>query len=531
MEHNYTYIPYKETGCFSKLASDYTSDHNLLSRFYQFSPNAEGVEKAISERRNFPTNRSVLVDTLIRQYGDLDTTDAVKQNIQLLLNENTFTVTTAHQPNLMTGYLYFIYKILHAIKLAEKLNLTHPDKKLVPVYYMGSEDNDLEELGTFKFRGDRYTWDGGGQKGAVGRMSTASLKPLLQQLSRYWGPPGADAETLQKLITTAYQKNATMGSATRYLVNELFGKYGLVIVDPDDAALKRTYIPVMEDELLNSPSIALAQAQTVLLEKDYKSQLFPRPINLFYLRDGLRERIERQQDTWVVLNTEYTFSRETLLAELHEHPERFSPNVVLRPAFQCTILPDVVFIGGGAEVAYWLQLKTVFRHHNVFYPAILLRQSVLWLSGQQSDLRKKTGLSIGEMFRPEHDLINDHIAAHSDKDWHTSKESADITKLMQHLEARAATIDATLSASVKAASTAMLKKLTALEKKMLRAEKRNHRVHIDRISRMKAAIFPGNSLQERTDNFLELFLDQGPSFIDTIYAGIDPLTPAFMVIE
>jgi bacillithiol synthase len=531
LEHTYTYLPYKETGCFSKLASDYTSEHHLLSKFYQFTPDAEGIDKAIGDRQKFPVSRPLLVESITRQYGDLDTTESVKQNIQLLLSNDTFTVTTAHQPNLMTGYLYFIYKILHAIKLAEQLNTKHPDKKFVPVYYMGSEDNDIDELGTFKFRGDRYTWDGGGQKGAVGRMDTSTLKPFLQQLFRFWGPPGPDADQLQKVVTTAYTRYKTMGGATRYLVNELFGKYGLVIVDPDDAALKSAFIPVMEDELLHSPSIALAQAQTQLLEQNYKSQLFPRPINLFYLRDGLRERIERHEETWVVLNTDYTFSQEALLTELHQHPERFSPNVVLRPAFQCAILPDVVFIGGGAEVAYWLQLKTVFSHHDIFYPAILLRQSVLWLSKQQAELRKRTGLSISEMFRSEHDLINDYIAAHSEKDWHTSKESEDITRLMQQLEEKAATIDPTLRASVKAAATAMGKKLTALEKKMLRAEKRNHQVHIDRISRMKAGIFPGNSLQERTDNFLELYLEQGPSFIDTVYAGINPLTPAFMVIE
>jgi bacillithiol biosynthesis cysteine-adding enzyme BshC len=513
------------------LASDYTSEHHLLSKFYQFTPDAEGIDKAIGDRQKFPVSRPLLVESITRQYGDLDTTEAVNQNIQLLLSNDTFTVTTAHQPNLMTGYLYFIYKILHAIKLTEQLSTKHPDKKFVPVYYMGSEDNDLDELGTFKFRDDRYTWDGGGQKGAVGRMDTSTLKPLLQQLFRFWGPPGPDADQLQKVVTTAYTRYKTMGGATRYLVNELFGKYGLVIVDPDDAALKSAFIPVMEDELLHSPSIALAQAQTQVLEQNYKSQLFPRPINLFYLLDGVRERIERQEDTWVVLNTDYTFSREALLTELHQHPERFSPNVVLRPAFQCAILPDVVFIGGGAEVAYWLQLKTVFSHHDIFYPAILLRQSVLWLSKQQAELRKRTGLSISEMFRSEHDLINDYIAAHSEKDWHTSKESEDITRLMQQLEEKAATIDPTLRASVKAAATAMGKKLTALEKKMLRAEKRNHQVHIDRISRMKAGIFPGNSLQERTDNFLELYLEQGPSFIDTVYAGINPLTPAFMVIE
>src|SRR5690606_36563786 len=96
-----------------------------------------------------------------------------EEHLAVLAEPTTFTVCTAHQPNLATGYLYFVYKILHAIKLAEALNAAHPEHRFVPVYYMGSEDADLDELGTFRYVGKKFVWDAGGQKGAVGRMDTA----------------------------------------------------------------------------------------------------------------------------------------------------------------------------------------------------------------------------------------------------------------------------------------------------------------------------------------------------------------------
>ena len=215
MANSFTYLPYGETGYFSHLVTDYLSKHPDTLPFYRFSTDAEGLSQAINERAAYPVNRKVLRDTLTRQYASLAVQEKVAANIELLLQENTYTVCTAHQPNLLTGYLYFIYKILHAIKLAEELSAQHPDKNFVPVYYMGSEDNDIEELGTFRFRGEKYIWDGDGQSGAVGRMSTKGLKTLLKEVFRVFGPPGKNCDELENMITVAYLQHDTIGAATQ----------------------------------------------------------------------------------------------------------------------------------------------------------------------------------------------------------------------------------------------------------------------------------------------------------------------------
>ena len=249
---------------------------------------------------------------------------------------------------------------------------------------MGSEDNDIDELGTFRFRGDKFVWDGSGQSGAVGRMDTAGLKPLINSLFKQFGPPGKNCDDLLEIITEAYAKQKTIGAATQYLVNALFGRFGLVVLDPDDAEFKKSFVPVMEDELLNKASYPIITSQIKKLGEHYKIQAHPREINLFYLADQLRERIERNGEKWVVLNTAIEWTKNELLKELNEHPERFSPNVMLRGLYQETILPNAVFIGGGAEVAYWLQLKPLFEHYKVFYPAVHLRQSVMWVENNET---------------------------------------------------------------------------------------------------------------------------------------------------
>jgi bacillithiol biosynthesis cysteine-adding enzyme BshC len=526
-----THLPYSETGYFTPLILDYLKQDPRLQNFYTYTPDADGLKKAIANRANYPVDRGALVSILQQQYSKLPAHEAVRENIRLLGNENTFTICTAHQPNLLTGYLYFVYKIVHAIKLAEELKQQYPDKNFVPVYYIGSEDNDLEELGVFRYEGKKFVWDADGQTGAVGRMDTKSLKKVLDELFKVMGPPGANLQQLKELLIEAYLKHKNIADATQYLVNELFGRYGLIVLNPDEAEFKKAILPILKDDLLNHGAHPLVNAQIEKLEEHYKSQAYPRPINLFYLKDNIRERIERNGDKWEVLNTEISFTETELLNELETHPERFSPNVILRGLFQETILPDVAFIGGGAEVAYWLQLKPIFEKYNVFFPVVLLRQSILWINKREHDLREKLQLSISDIFKPEESLVKGYIAKHSKDNWQTGEETATIEKIMVDLKTKATSLDATLRGSAEAAVAKMKHQLEVLEKKMLRAEKRKMETELQRINRLLAVIFPDKSLQERKENFIGWYLQYGQQYFDMLKDSIQPLKQEFLVLE
>lgn len=530
MDIDCTYIPYSNTGNFSDLVIDYLDAHPALQSLYRYTPDTNGIKQAIADRSKYPVNRSILVNVLHRQYANLNKHDKVTDNIASLADNNTFTICTAHQPNLMTGYLYFIYKILHAIKLADELNTQYTDKHFVPVYYMGSEDNDLEELGTFRYNNHKYVWDATGQTGAVGRMHTNSLKPLLDELFKLLGPPGEHCDVLKDILTQAYLQHKTIGGATHYLVNELFGRYGLVVLNPDDAELKRQIIPILQDDLQNHMAYGIVTDNIDVLEDQYKVQAYPRMINLFYMHDAIRERIEKRGGKWKVLNTDIEWTEDELLAELNAHPDRFSPNVILRGLFQESILPDVAFIGGGAEVAYWLELKAVFDNYKVFYPVVLLRQSVLWMNGQQNKLRQQLGFSVADVFKSESSLIRGYISKHSSNNWHTDEEAAAIKNILAQLKEKANALSPTLQASAEAAFAKMNHQLQVLEKKMLRAEKRKMQDQLQRISRLKNSIAPNNVLQERYENFIGYYAAMGSSFFDILYKYIEPLCNEFMVL-
>lgn len=531
MDTDCTYLSYRQTNAFSSLVCDYTDNPELLQSFYSFRPDQTGLDQAIKARSRYPVNRRLLVDALKRQYTALPEQEAVLENINKLNGDNTFTVCTAHQPNLLTGYLYFIYKIIHAIKLSEELNGQYPDKHFVPVYYMGSEDNDLEELGRFRFRGKSYTWDAAGQTGAVGRMNTRSLKPLLEELFRSFGPPGPHCSRLEEMIRDAYGKHNSIGRATQYLVHQLFGQYGLIVLDPDDPALKSAFTEIMTDDLLEHSALPLVQRQSALLEQHYKAQAYPRPINLFYLKDDIRERIESDGTTWTVLHTGIRWTREALLEELQQHPERFSPNVILRGLFQESILPDVAFIGGGAEVAYWMQLKPVFDHYKVFFPLVLLRQSVQWISPAAALKMQQLGLDTEQVFSGEAGLQRLLVDRNSDKDRSIAAEQRQVETLIRQLQQKAVAIDPTLNYSAEAVWKKISYQLEVLEAKMYRQEKRKFAIETERLRLLKRELFPGGSLQERSDNFMAYYLEHGPAFFQLLKDAIRPLDNRFLVLS
>lgn len=531
MKLDCTAISYLETGMFSSLATDYLAQAANLNAFYTFSPNEAGLEQAIAARGQYNVNRALLVSVLKEQYQNYTYEEAVQKNIEALNDPNTFTVCTAHQPNLLSGYLYFFYKILHAIKLAEELRQRYPSKYFVPVYYMGSEDNDLAELGQFWYAGQKYNWEAQGQKGAVGRMDTSSLKPLLDELFRYLGPLGPLEEELKTVLQEAYLKRATIADATIHLVHHFFKAYGLLVLQPDDARFKSLFKAVMQDDLLQHSALDIVQAQSHKLAQHYKAQAYPRAINLFYLKDALRERIEKVNDEWHVLNSSIRFDKEALLAELEQHPERFSPNVILRGLFQETILPNIAFIGGGAELAYWLQLKPLFEKYNVFYPLILLRQSVQILTPKTYDTFKKLKIDWAQAFQTKDTIIKQWTAQLDQQQWSIEKEQQQILNALEAIQQKLVARDKGLKASSIGVKINIEKQLAHLDNKIFKAQKNSIQQDIERLETFIAHLKPNGILQERIENFMPYFLSEGFPIFDFIKNHINALQPSFLIIH
>ncbi|WP_460554566.1 bacillithiol biosynthesis cysteine-adding enzyme BshC [Ferruginibacter profundus] len=523
-------IPYQSTGFFSKLVSDYVDQSQQLQPFLSFAPTTEGIKKAIEERKKYPTNRKALVDVLTKQYATIATTEKVKANITALLADTTFTITTAHQPNIFTGHLYFVYKILHTVKLAETFKKQLPENNFVPVYYMGSEDADLDELGHVFVNGEKYEWQTS-QTGAVGRMKVD--KALIKLIDGIAGqvlihPFGA---AIIDTMKACYKEGITIEQATFKLVNELFKDYGVLVVLPDDAALKSLFIPVVEKELNEAFSHTAVAATVAAFPPAYKVQASGRELNLFYLKDDRRDRIEAEGGIYKVHDTAIAFSKEEVFEELHQHPERFSANVILRPVFQELILPNIAFIGGGGEIAYWLELKKVFEAVNVPYPVLVLRNSFMIVEKEQVVKSKNLGFVIPDLFKDELELLNSFVKRESDLQLSLDTEKQFLHAAYEKLKLVSGAVDVTLAKHTEALQVQALKKIAALEKKMLRAEKKKFEAQQRQLHKLKTALFPNNNLQERIENLAPFYAKWGPDFIRMLYANSLALEQAFVILE
>lgn len=521
-------IKHEATHAFSELVIDYLNQDNFLQEFYEHDPSLAGIEAAIKSKQLQKLDRNTLVAVLRDQYAELPSIDTVNDNIDALAAADTFTICTAHQPNLLTGHVYFFYKILHTVKLSRILSEQYADYKFVPIFYIGAEDNDLEELNHFYFNGDTYTWNTE-QTGAVGSMISSGLESLWKALFSKMGPPSEHMETLKTLILEAFNGERTIAAATTYLIHNLLGQYGVVVIDANDARLKKQFVPVIQDDIFkHTAADIVAQTNRKLTEK-YKSQAFVRPINLFYLKDNLRNRIERQQDKYVVVDTDISFTATALAAEISQHPERFSPNVILRGLYQETILPNLAFIGGGSEVAYWMQLKAVFDHYKVPYPVIILRQSFLVINPASRKLMDRLGLGTSAIFESTDGIIQQHAQASLD----TSVYDIHVDNIHQQLcdiQTFAEKIDANLSYSAQAVHKKIVDQLAVLSTKIIRAEKRKYDTLKSQLNTLKAHLYPAGVMQERKLNFMEYYLKYGGRYFEMLLENTHAFGHPFEII-
>ncbi len=527
-------LDFEQTGYFSSLILDYLSGNESLRPFYKYAFELEAFEEVIANTAAKEYDRINLQAVFEKQYKDLDKSAKVLENIAALSHSNTFTVITGHQTNLFTGPLYFVHKILSVIVLAEQLNAKYTDANVVSVYWMGSEDHDFAEINHINLFGNKLEWkDAAGKDSAMGRISTESLMVVFEELKGILGESEKAERTLQ-LIHRAYLEQPTLGKATQFIVNELFGHYGLLVIDQDDADLRKTFVPIIEKELLERPSKALVEASNVALEeKGYHSQAFARDINFFYLTDELRQRIEwnAESELYEVVNTDIQFSQAQILEEVKAHPERFSPNVILRPVYQQKVLPCLAYIGGGGELAYWMQLQGVFDHYEVNYPMLVLRNSVLWIDKGNAKRMAKAELDVPNLFRNTEKLVVEYVQKHSDNSLTVYAEKQKVECAFEGILKKAVQIDKSLQSAVVGEMKKTLKSLERLEDKLLRAEKRNFDNATNQIRTVKNKLFPKDSLQERKDNLIAFYFKYGEAFIETIKENLEsPLEKKFTVL-
>lgn len=522
-------ISYQNSGYLSPLMNDYLNQKNNLQSLYNRFPTVDNFETQILEKQaNFDNaNRAILVSVLQKQYSKITASEPTKKNIRDVLNSNTFTVTTGHQLNLFSGPLYFLYKIISTINLAKELKAKYPTKNFVPIYWMATEDHDFEEINYFNFKGRKFRWNKE-SSGPVGRLSTEGLSEFFKVYESEIGN-GINANKIKSLFQEYYLNHSTLAEATRFLANKLFGAYGLVILDADNSELKRAFVPYIKEELIQQKSHKRV-LETVEKLNDYTIQVNPREINLFFLETNLRERILLENGKYKVNNTKIEFSESEILTLVETHPEKFSPNVIMRPLYQEVILPNLCYIGGGGEIAYWLELKSFFDEVKVTFPILLLRNSALLVSKKQAEKASKLEIEWSDLFSKQNDLVNEKTKQLSEIDINFSTQKEQLQKQFLALYEMAKKTDKSFLGAVKAQEAKQIKGLEHLEKRILKAQKKKYSEELNRIIDLQNQLFPNQSLQERQANFSEFYLENGENLIPTLIEKLKPFQDNFNII-
>ncbi len=526
-------LPFSAFPMLSKFDIAYSDNTHLFEKYYAYPVDIQSFEKVIADKSKVEINRELLVSVLKKQYSSFDTEGVATCKIDSLLDKKTFTVTTAHQPSLLTGPLYFIYKIFSDIKLAEELSKNYPQNNFVPIFVIGGEDHDFEEVNSISIFNKRLTWERSDTEGgAVGMMQTNALRAVLEELKPILGD-SENAQHVFNIIEKAYTKHAVYQDATQELIHALFGKFGLIVLNMNDPELKRSFIPIMEKEIVEQPSKSLVETtQNELEDLGFKAQAYAREINLFYLRENIRERIVEENGVYHALNTDFKWQTQAdILKELHETPQYFSPNVVLRPLYQESVLPNLAYIGGGGELAYWLERKAQFAYFGVNFPMLIRRNSVLFLEKNNQDRMDKLEVQLTDLLEDTDVMIKKYVAQQSSTPLSMAAEKAKLSDVLDKVLSKVLAVDAGLEKTVLAEKTKQLQSIDALEARVLKAEKQKHETSLNQLKALQQKLFPSGGLQERTDNFLPIYLKHGEAFFAVLRENLNPLEKGFIVIS
>jgi bacillithiol biosynthesis cysteine-adding enzyme BshC len=392
---------------------------------------------------------------------------------------------------------------------------------------MATEDHDFNEINYFNLKEKTIRWNRE-SFGPVGQLSTEGLDTVFEVFSKEIGS-FTNATQLKNLFKKSYFEHSNLADATRYLANELFKDEGLVILDGDSKELKKLFIPFAKKELLEQTSFKKVTETNEVL-KNYSVQVNPREINLFYIDDNLRERIIFEKGIYKINNTSIEFSESDIIAELENNPQKFSPNVILRPLYQEIILPNLCYIGGGGELAYWLELKSNFEENDITFPMLLLRNSVLLTTQKQAVKADKFNLTWQELFSNQQDLVNSKVKEYSNFKIDFTEQKEILKKQFEKLQEISNQTDKSFIGAVKAQEVKQIKGLENLEKRLLKAEKRIHKDKLERIVAIQNELFPNQSLQERKANFSEFYLEFGNTLIEELLTELNPLSQEFKII-
>ena len=496
-------IPFSSFSSFSALFKDYTEHFERLAPFFAGDFRSDNDLKSVASAvaKNHP-DRSVVVDAIRNQAAFYGLGEESEPLLEKLANPASVAIVTGQQLGLYGGPLYTLFKIITAIQLAARY-----ERELgipaVPVFWLEGEDHDFEEIASAAFlQGD---------------------DPIKVTYAPH----------LVALMRKAYAPGKTMLQAFVTVINAYVGEENVLFVSPDDAKLKAFSSDLFKRELNDfATSSELLSSTSEKLPEGHHVQVQTKPTNLFLHTENGRVAIDATETGFTTRD-----GRNLALGELEqllsEDPGQFSPNVVLRPLMQDTVLPTAAYVAGPGEVAYFAQFKSLYTWAGLQMPIIYPRASATIMEKRIDKIVDKFSLSVPAFAEQFDRLFRQVVIDSSDVDVEGAfkASSTHLHKAINEIKPVVEQVDRSLVKSSDALRNEMMKEWNRLKDRVLKAERQQQDVVKGQLYRASSNLFPFEIPQERALSPLYFLNKYGPTFGQTLINTLDLDTTTHQVIE
>src|SRR5467141_1470998 len=485
-----------------KLFLEYLDHFEKVKSFYFHPPAMPAVTRS-ARKLGYPGERRAEVTSILRRQNiDLGAGAETLSNLDRL-EESAVAVVSGQQVGLFSGPAYSVYKALTAVQIAEEL--TRGGIPAVPVFWMATEDHDLDEV-------RHATWFDKGKlvrfelpsiaetARPVGRISLgAQIEPLVHEAAELLAKQGSDL--LAQYLIESYRPEETYGSAFGKLFARLFAQHGLILMDPLDAGLHKVAAPLYQHALADRDALneKLLQRGKGLDRTGFAAQVkvTARSTLLFRMDDGGRQVITANTEKFQA--GERAWPREQLVHLTHTEPENFSPNALFRPVVQDYLLPTAAYIAGPAEISYFAQSEVVYRHLLGRMPVVLPRAGFTLVDAKATKLLRRYGLTVEDVWAGPQSLRHKMEGASVPKGLSKTfeRDQKQIQKMLTQLGKQIAKLDPTLKGTVERAKQRIEFHLEKLRQKAGKAQDQRAGLISAHMQYLESLLYPHKALQSR----------------------------------
>ena len=504
---------------FSKLFKSYTSNFAELGEFYSVNPfNDDEIASKASNLKKGSIHKE-FIGALKEFHAHLHLDQEAQ--IEKLSQTDSLAIVTGQQLGIYGGHLFTIYKTISTILLAKEWEkkLSRP---VVPVFWLADEDHDFEEISWFGIPGNddfkklEYKAESNDQL-----VSDIFINDQIKELRTSIKSEMFDtdfSDEIWSFFDTCFQQGSTFRNAFASMMDHLFGKHGLLIVGSNFGAVKALLSDTFKGSIQNRSTIFNSlEEKTKKLDSNFHQQVVLSESNLFFIDDNDRRlKLDIEDGKWSAGTNEWT--EDELLDLIEIHPEKFSPNVFLRPIIQDQLLPTLGYVAGPGEIAYYGQMRDLYPHFDLEMPIIFPRFSATLIESGIDRVLDKIPFEFHRYGERIEDL---------EKEYAKKSESTDIEALFKDWknEVKSASevpkeiitdIDGSLEGLVGKTVSGFETELDKLKGRVYRSIKQQEETQLQRIRKIKGQLYPGNGLQERMVSFMYFMNKYGQGIWDEL---------------